>query len=98
MSRKLISLPSIEDLKREAERNGTHRRLHTSEEAYRRAQWQIQQAQEQMAWAALAIVRPDEFERIDGPRRIAVREANMKAKREAREFFTDECLGFASER
>lgn len=96
-SRRLISLPSILDLEREAERTGQQRRLSASRRQYASAQAQIEMAQQRMAYAALAIVRPDDFHEIDSERRQTVARANYEAKEKARAFFTDECIGLVSE-
>lgn len=96
-SKNIIALPSLMDLEREAKRNGTERALAASSKAYLGAQAQIEAAHERMAWAALAIVRPQDFRAIDVERRTVIHAANRKAKEAARAFFTEECIGFRSE-
>lgn len=96
-ARMLIALPSIEDLEREASRTGQRMRLEQSRRSYISAMHQIEQAHLRMAYAALAIVRPDDFRRIDGQRRMLIQEANHQARLDAKSFFTDECIGLRSE-
>lgn len=96
-TRKLISLPSLNDLEREAHRTGTQRQLANSQRMYASAQAQIEMAQQRMAYAALAIVRPEDFHEIDMERKQIIQRANYEAKQKARAFFTDECIGLTSE-
>lgn len=97
MNRKLIALPSIEDLEREANRTGQRIKLENSKRMYATAQIQIRRAHERMAYAALAIVRPEDYNKIEAERRRIIQQANYDAKQAAMAHFTDECIGFKSE-
>ena len=94
--RKLISLPSLDDLKREAERTG-FKWSEEVERAYMSAQAQMEMARMRMARAALRVVRPSDFHRIESERRSKVREATYAANVQISAFFEETCTGFLSD-
>lgn len=92
VERKVIALPSLDDLKREAQRTGA-KFDEAVERAYMSAQAQVMMAQMRMARAALKVVRPHDFREIERERMYKVREATHEANRKISEFFTETCNG-----
>jgi hypothetical protein len=90
--RKVIALPSIEDLKRESERTGAKWNRET-ERAYASAQARMQMARMQMARAALAVVNPEMHRAIEQDRMFEVRKARRVADDKISEFFSETCNG-----
>lgn len=90
VTRKIIALPSIKDLEREAQRTGVEL-TDSAKQNYAVAQHLIHQAHRRMAKAALSVIQPEEFKRIDRRRADEVRVANMKAMDEMCAFFSDDC-------
>jgi hypothetical protein len=90
VTRKIIALPSIADLEKQAERTGV-KLSDSAKQAYNTAQHQIRQAHRRMAKAALSVIQPGEFQKIDLERRHTVRMANEKAMDEMCAFFSDDC-------
>jgi len=90
VTRKIIALPTIQDLRAEAERTG--KTLSRAQEMqYTVAQHRIRQAHRRMAKAALSVVRPDDFRDIEMRRKDEVRRANEAALDKMCAFFSDDC-------
>lgn len=90
--RQVIALPSIEDLERESKRTGKDL-PESARLQYLSAQHRIREAQRQMAKAALSVVNPEAFQKINRERQERVRIANREAADEMAKFFTETCNG-----